>query len=115
MAKITVQALPTATEMETLLQSLVDDEESDFLGVLDLDVSHVDIRAQVYGARIIDVDLSPDTIGVSYEVDYNVFNGCKDMNIDDCQEGFVVGVRSPAGWEFDEYVPPPKRDTVDEF
>lgn len=35
MAKITVQALPTATEMETLLQSLVDDEESDFLGVLE--------------------------------------------------------------------------------
>lgn len=30
MSKITVQALPTERDMEKLLQSLVDDEESDF-------------------------------------------------------------------------------------
>ena len=115
MGKITVQALPTAREMEKLLQSLVDDEESDFSGVLDLDVSHIDMRAQVYGVRITAVDLSAGSIGVSYEADYNVYNGCKDMDIDDSQDGFVTGVRTAAGWEFDEFIPPPKRDTVDEF
>lgn len=115
MGKITVPAFPTAREMERLLQSLVDGEESDFSGVLDLDVSHIDGRAQVYGVRITAVDLGLDTIGVSYEVDYNIYNGCKDMDIDDSQEGFVTGVRTAAGWEFDEFVPPPKRDTVNEF
>lgn len=115
MGKIIVHALPTATEMEKLIQSLVDDEESDFSGVLDLDVSHIDMRAQVYGVRITAVDLSSDSIGVSYEADYNVYNGCKDMDIDDSYEGFVLGVRTAAGWEFNDVVPPPKRDTVDEF
>ena len=115
MGKIIVQALPTAREMERLFQSLVDDEESDFSGVLDLDVSHIDMRAQVYGVRITAVDMSPDSIGVSYEADYNVYNGCKDQNVDDSQDGFVTGVRTAAGWEFDEFVPPPKRTTVDEF
>ena len=115
MAKITVQALPTEREMEKLLQSLVDDEESGFSGVLDLDVSHIDRSAQVYGVRITAVDLSSASIGVSYEADYNVYNGCKDMNIDDSRDGFVTGFRTLAGWEFDEFVPPPKRDTVDEF
>jgi hypothetical protein len=115
MRKIIVQALPTAREMEELLQSLVDNKESKFSRVLDLDVSHIDMRAQVYGVRITDVDLSPDSIGVSYEVDYNVYNGCKDMDIDDFQDGFVTGVRTSAGWEFEEFIPPPKRNTVDEF
>lgn len=115
MGKIIVQALPTAKEMERLFQSLVDDEESDFSTVLDLDVSHIDMRAQVYGVRITAVDLEASTIGVSYETDYNVFNGCKDQNIDDSHDGFVTGVRTATGWEFEEFVPPPKRDTVDEF
>ena len=47
MGKITVQALTTAREMEKLLQSLVEDEESDFSCVLDLDVSQIDRSAQV--------------------------------------------------------------------
>jgi hypothetical protein len=115
MAKIIVQALPTAREMEKLLQSLVNDEESGFSGALDLDVSHIDMRAQVYGVRITAVGLSPDSIGVSYKADYKVYNGCKDQNIDDSHDGFVTGVRTAAGWEFDEFVPPPKRTTADEF
>jgi hypothetical protein len=115
MGKIIVQALPTEREMEELLQSLVEDEESDFSCVLDLDVSHIDMRAQVFGVRIIAVDLSPDSIGVSYEADYSVYNGCKDMNIDDFHEGFVTGVRTTSGWEFERFVPPPKRTTLDEF
>jgi hypothetical protein len=115
MGKITVQALTTAREMEKLLQSLVEDEESDFSCVLDLDVSHIDRSAQVYGVRITAVDLSADSIVVSYEADYNVYNGCKDMNIDDSHDGFVTGVRTAAGWEFERFVPPPKRTTLDEF
>lgn len=108
-------ALPTAGEMQSHLQSLVDDEESAFIGALDMDVSHVDPRAQAYGIRITDVDIGPATIGVSYEVDFNVFSGCKDMDIDDSEEGFVTGALTARGWEFEEHVPRPKRSTLDEF
>ena len=115
MAKITVQVLPTSREMEKLLQSLVDDEESDFRSALDIDVSHIDQRAQVYGVRVTAVDMSESTIHVSYEADYNVYNGCKDMDIDDSIDGVATGARTEDGWEFEEFVPPPKRTTVDEF
>lgn len=115
MAKIIVPALPTAFEMERHLQGLVDDEESAFRGALDLDVSHIDMRAQVYGVRITEVSIEGESIGVSYEADYNVYNGCKDMDIDDSQDGFVEGVLTADGWVFDEFVPPPERTTVDEF
>lgn len=115
MGRIIVPALPTARDMERHLQSLVEDEESKFYSVLDLDVSHIDMRAQVYGVRITAVDLDATTISVSYDADYNVFNGCKDLAVDDSQDGVVKGVRTAAGWEFEEFLPPPKRTTVDEF
>lgn len=115
MAKIIVPALATAAEMERHLQSLVDDEGSVFRRALDLDVSHIDMRAQVYGIQITDVDMDEKSIGVTFEIEYNVYNGCKDMDIDDIEDGFVTGVRTDDGWAFEEFVPPPKRSTVDEF
>lgn len=115
MGKIIVPALATAREMERHLQALVDDEESAFRGALDLDVSHIDMRAQVYGVRITGVSMDGESIGVSYEADYSIYNGCKDMDVDDSEDGFVEGVRTPDGWQFEEFVPSPKRTTVDEF
>jgi hypothetical protein len=115
MATIIVPALPSAREMEVLLQSLVNDSECEFIKALDLDVSHIDQRAQLYGIRITDVDMTETTLVVTYEVDYNVYNGCKNMDIDDAEELAVSGVRVDTGWEFEEYSPPPKRTTVDEF
>ncbi|NNM65796.1 MAG: hypothetical protein HKL99_14535 [Burkholderiales bacterium] len=112
---ITIAALDTPEEMRELLESLANDDESDFRRVLDLDVSHIDQRAQTFDVRFVDVEIAGDLIHAHYEMDYNVYNGCKDMDIDDSYEGFVTGVRTAAGWEFDEFVPPPKRDTVDEF
>jgi hypothetical protein len=46
---------------------------------------------------------------------YNGFNGCKDMDIDDSQEGFVTGALTADGWEFEENVSQPKRYTLEEF
>ncbi len=115
MGKIVVPALPTAMEMERHLQVLANDEESAFRSVLDLDVSHIDMRALVYGVRITDVSIDGVAIGVSYAVDYNIYNGCKDMDVDDSEDGFVEGVRTADGWLFEDFLPPPKRTTVDEF
>lgn len=115
MKKIVVSALPSTREMEEHLQSLVEERKSVFLGALDLDVSHIDMRAQVYGVRITAVDMNESTIGVSYEADYNIYHGCKDQDVDGSQEGFATGVRTQDGWLFEAFVPPPKRTTLDEF
>lgn len=115
MRKITVTAMLNAQEMESHLNSLANDTESDFRGALDLDVSHIDNRAEAYGVRITDVDMDATSISVSYEVDYSIYNGCKDMDIDDSEELFVSGVRTTDGWVFDESIPHPKRTTADEF
>ncbi len=115
MSKIIVPALPTAREMEELLQSLINDQESNFSDALDHDVSHIDQRAYVYSVRITDVDISGSQIAVTYELDYSIYNGCKDMNVEDAEELHVFGEMTDEGWAFNEHVPPPKRSTVDEF
>lgn len=115
MGKIIVQALPTEREMEKHFQSLIDDKKSDFSGVLDHDVSHIDQRAQVHAVRVTQVDINGSDIAVTYELEYSIYNGCKDMDIVDNEELHVFGELTNEGWAFDEYVPPPKRDTVDEF
>jgi hypothetical protein len=115
MGKIIVPALPTAMEMEKLLQSLIDDDESDFSNALDHDVSHIYQRAQVHAVRITGVDISGSKIAVSYDLGYSIYNGCRDMNVEDAEKLHVFGERTDEGWVFDEHVPPSKRTTVDEF
>jgi len=112
---IAIVALDTHEEMRELLESLANDDESDFRLALDLDISHIDPRAQGFDVRFVDVEIKGDHIHAHYEMDYNVYNGCTDMDIYDTYEGCATGVRVEDGWEFDEFVPPPKRDTVDEF
>ena len=112
---ITIAALDTAEEMRELLESLANDDESDFRMALDLDISHIDPRAQGFDVRVVDIEIAGDHIHAHYEMDYNVYNGCKDMDIDDTYEGCATGVRMEDGWEFEEFIPSPKRDTVDEF
>lgn len=112
---ITIAALDTAEEMRELLESLANDDESDFRRALDLDISHIDQRAQAFDVRFVDIEIKGDHINAHYEMDYNVFNGCKDMDIDDTYEGCATGSRSEEGWVFQEFIPPPKRNTVDEY
>lgn len=115
MGKIIVQSLPSAREMEKLLQSLIDDNENDFSDALDHDVSHIDQRAQVHAVRVTQVDINGSDIEVTYELEYSIYNGCRDMNVVDSEKLHVFGELTDEGWAFDEHVPPPKRDTVDEF
>jgi len=115
MSKIVVPALPTEKQMERLLQSLIDDKESDFSNALDFDVSHIDQRAQVGAVRVTNVDITGALIEVTYDVEYSIYNGCEDMNVQDAEELHVFGELTSGGWEFEKHVPPPKRTTVDEF
>lgn len=115
MGKITVPALPTAKEMEKHLQSLIDDDESDFANALDYDVSHIDLRAQVYAVRVTQVEIHGSRIVVTYELEYSIYNGCADMDVQDSEELHVHGDLTADGWAFNEHVPPHKRSTVEEF
>ena len=115
MFKIIVPSLPTAREMEKLLQALIDDNESDFSRALDLDVSHIDRVAQMDAAQITNVDINGTSIAVDYDVEYSIYRGCSDMNVQGVEELHVFGELTDEGWVFDEHVPPPKRSTVDEF
>lgn len=115
MRKITVLAHPTAEDMQRFLQSAVRNLSGEFVRALDIDVSHIDMRAQVHRVRITEVEMDAHSICVSYEADYSIYNGCKYMDIEDSQDRFANGVRTTNGWEFDEFVPPPKRTTLEEF
>ena len=115
MSKIIVPALLTAKQMERLLQSLIDDKESNFSNALDRDVSHIDQRAYVDAVRVTGVDITGSLIEVTYDVEYSIYNGCKDMNFQEAEELHVFGDLTSEGWQFEEHVPPPKRTTVDEF
>jgi hypothetical protein len=115
MGKIIVPALDTEREMEKLLQSLVDDDESDFSNALDHDVSNIDQRAEVYAVQITAVVISGNKIEVSYDLDYSIYNGCKDMDVQDSVPLHVFGTLTDEGWAFDVHVAPPKRTTLDEY
>ena len=114
MSKIIVQALPTEAEMVELLQSLID-SRSEFTNALDLDVSHIDWRAQVHVVQITQVGINGPYIEVSYKLEYSIYNGCKDMNVVDVEDLHVTGELTADGWAFDEHIPPPRRNTVEEF
>ena len=113
--KITIAALDSTKEMRKLFEVLANDDESDFRRALDLDISHIDPRAQAFDVRVVDVKVAADHIHAHYQLDYNIYNGCKGMDIDDTYEGCATGVRSAEGWVFEEFIPPPKRSTLDEF
>lgn len=113
---IKVPVFESVKETERFLQSQVDpDHPGDFVNALDRDVASIDPRAYHYATRITDVSINGDRISVSYAVDYNIYNGCRDMEIDDSIEEFTVGVRVGDCWEFEEFVPRPRRSTLDEF
>lgn len=72
MGKVIVPALPTEREMEKHLQSLLEDNESEFSNVLDCDVSTIDRRAEVHAVRIMAVSISGPQIEVPYDAEYSI-------------------------------------------
>lgn len=58
---------------------------------------HIDQRAAVYEIRITAVGLDKTFARVSYEVDFRIYNGYKDMDIVDSENGFITGVRPAEG------------------
>lgn len=118
MNKITIPFLPKARLVEflqTQCQVDADSPQGPFNGALDLDVSHTDARAMVDRVTISDVDITPKSVVVSYDVHYSIFDGCKGVNLTSHLDRKVTGRRCAEGWEFDAFEMPEARSTVDEF
>ena len=84
-------------------------------GAMDLDVSDLDERAWVYEKRIREVELTKDSIFITYELAYDAYHGCRDINYSDTDERHMSGARQGNTFYFDEYIPPPRRTTFEEF
>jgi hypothetical protein len=118
MSKITVPFLPKIRLMEylqTQCQVDADSPRGAFNGALDLDLSHIDACAAVDRVAITDVQITPESVLVSYDVHYGIFNGCKGVDVTSYLDKKVAGRRSVEGWQFSKFVMPPQRSTADEF
>jgi hypothetical protein len=114
MSKILIPFLPRLRLME-YLQTQCQGSLGPFINALDLDLSHIDPNASVESLVIADVVITAETVIISYDVHYRVFDGCKGVD----QKGYlgkkVTGTRTPHGWEFLRFVMTPKRSTAEEL
>ena len=118
MPKITIPFLPKLRLVEflqTQCQVDADSPRGPFNGTLDLDVSHIDAHAAVDRVTITEVDITPQSVVVSYEVHYSIFDGCKGVDLTSYLDKKITGHRTADGWEFAAFMMPPERSTVDEF
>lgn len=118
MPKITVPFLPKLRLVEflqTQCQVEPDSPRGPFNAVLDLDVSHIDVHAAVDRVAITEVNIAPQSVVVSYDVHYGIFDGCKGVDLTSYLNKKITGYRTADGWAFDAFVMPQERSTVDEF
>jgi hypothetical protein len=118
MPNITIPFLPRHRLMEylqTQCQADIDSSHGPFVNVLDLDLSHIDQNASVEAVVVTDLLITAETLVVSYDVHYRVFDGCKGVDQKDYLDRKVTGIRTPSGWEFLRFVMTPGRSTKDEI
>lgn len=85
-------------------------------GAMDLEADQFDSRATVDDVRIERVEIDGESIAISYEYEYSVFAGCRDMNYSDTVDGLeIVGERQGRVITFPRFKPTEKRSTLDEF
>lgn len=82
---------------------------------LDLDVSDIEDRAQLYDTSITEIELDEESISITYELSYEVYLGCRDLNYADIDERHLCGKREGNRFTFPIHFPPPKRSTYEEF
>ena len=80
-----------------------------------LDLEIQDDRAQVDEIEIEIFQLTEDSLHIEYVVQYSAYYGCKDMDYADEDQRVVSGRREGSLFEFDVFVPPPRRSTFEEF
>jgi hypothetical protein len=101
--------------LQTQCQVNADSTHGAFFDALDLDLSHIDLNASVEALVVNDVMITAETVVVSYDVHYRIFDGCKGMDLKGYLDNKVTGIRTPNGWEFLEFVMTPERSMADEL
>lgn len=89
--------------------------DSDLEPALDTDVWELDQRAQFIEAEVTDISTEADGIVVFYDVTFDAYYGCRDLNYAGTGDRHIVGTRVGDSWVFDKHIPRLPRDTVDEF
>ena len=82
--------LPFEYDEESLKDHLNEHIE-DLYPALDLDVRERDMRAELLEVVVASVEIDGDTITVYYEVEYDAYYGCKDMDGGDTYEEVMTG------------------------
>jgi hypothetical protein len=100
-------------ELKALIEEHIDEISSEIVS----DLSHIDDRAySVTGLEIISVSHAEDNqYSLDYKYDYNIYNGCSDLNVNDdvCESlSFTVHEDGELEFDFPEYE---KRSTFDEL
>ena len=105
---------PSGVNDEEIKNFLTDNIES-LYDAMDLQVNHLDDRAQVDDIQITEIELTSDTIHIEYCVEYSAFHGCRDANYVDEDQRSVEGSRNGNKFIFEKFIPPPARSTHEEF
>ncbi|AKH38233.1 hypothetical protein BCL69_10555 [Nitrosomonas communis] len=98
---------------EDEIEGYFHDNVEDLYSALDLELP--DDRAQVDDVQITEFELTDDSVHIEYNVEFSAYYGCDDANYADSDQRSVSGRRDGSTLIFDIFVPPPRRDTVDEF
>lgn len=102
-------------EDEEAFKDYIAENFEEYSAALDYTANDHDDRAVVDEVRVTDVDLNDDSVGISYEVDYSAYHGCKDMSYADTHERFLSGRRDGRVFVFKKFVSPTRRSTFEEF
>jgi hypothetical protein len=87
----------------------------EYSAALDDSADPHDDRAQVDEVRVTNVELTEDTVYISYEVDYSAHYGCRDMNYSETAERELVGDRTGRVFTFARFTQPEPRSTFEEL
>lgn len=113
MEYIRVAIPPEGTDLKEFFDRQL--SNSEFRRVLDLDVDEFDERAVHYGTEIDTVEADEDGVTVFYEVFWDAYHGCKDINHAGSADREVFGEVDGSDWLFQVYQAPEKRSTFEEY
>lgn len=112
MAKTFIIEVPDYLE-EDEIEDYFRDNIDELRPAMDLELE--DDRAQIDEIEIENFVLFDDVVHIEYGIQYSAYYGCKDMDYANEDQRMVSGRRNGRSFEFEVFVPPPRRSTFEEF
>lgn len=88
------------------LKDLLNEHIEDMYPALDLDVTVRDMRANFLEAEVTWVDIDGNEVDVQYEVTYDAYYGCKDIDSGGTYEEALTGTIANGYVSFDRFISP---------